>query len=105
VAWAGNYLDPCLADGASGRCTCRIGDTFEALRLWVEHCDARNAALIHAATALAENAAVARKLAGWARQRGDHRLTTRLAEEAATEDGHFDQIAAMLEVLEDGAEG
>src|SRR5205823_14552066 len=65
---------------------CRIGDTFSALELWLEHCDARNRALLSAARSLAENAALARRLVDWARARGDEQMASRLGAEA-TSDG------------------
>ena len=82
---------------------CRIGDAFAALELWVEHCDTRNQALRVAARALAENAALARHLATWARDRGDAVTMQRLQEEAASEDAAYAQIWAMLAGLEDPA--
>ena len=78
---------------------CRIGDTFSALELWIEHCSARNRALKVAARKLAENAALARHLAAWARERGDTQMARRLEEEAAAEDGAYEQVQSMLDGL------
>lgn len=80
---------------------CRIGDAFSALELWVEHCDARNRALRTAARMLAENAALARHLVTWARERGDATLARRLQEEADSEDASYGQVRAMLMGLDD----
>src|SRR5262245_20402031 len=79
--------------------TCRIGDTLSALELWIEHCDARNHALRTAARALAENAALARHLADWARGRGDATTARRLDEEAASEEIGFQQVYLLLDGL------
>ena len=78
---------------------CRIGDTFSALELWVEHCTARNRALKIAARELAENAALARHLATWASERGEMAMAARLEEEAASEDAAYAQVQAMLDGL------
>ena len=81
---------------------CRIGDRFTAAQMWIEHSAARNRALKHAALALAENAALARRLVEWARARGDGDLAARLEVEAAEEDRYFEQVRAMLDgLLED----
>lgn len=79
---------------------CRIGDTFSALELWIEHCTARNRALRAAARELAENAALARHLASWARERGDAQMARRLEQEAAFEEEAYDQVRAMLDGLD-----
>jgi hypothetical protein len=76
---------------------CRIGDTFSALELWIEHCAARNRALKMAARELAENAALARHLAVWARKRGDEQMARRLDEEAVAEDGAYTQVQSLLD--------
>ena len=86
-------------DGTDPAFQCRIGHAFEALELWVSHCAARNGALRHAARALAENAALARKLATWARQRGDPTAAARIAEEAELEELYYEQVRRMLEDL------
>src|SRR5215208_8369394 len=80
-----------LRDGEPGRFTCRIGDTFSALELWIEHCTTRNRALRVAARELAENAALARHLAVWARERGDAVMASRLDAEATSEDEAYEQ--------------
>lgn len=80
---------------------CRIGDTFSALELWVEHCDTRNRALRTAAWTLAENAALARHLVTWARKRGDEATAMRLEEEAVSEDAAYAQVRSMLAGLDD----
>src|SRR5829696_3840107 len=87
-------------DGESGKFICRIGDTFSALELWIEHCDTRNRALKVASRELAENAALARRLAAWARERGDARMASRLDEEAASEDQAYEQVRSMLDGLD-----
>lgn len=81
------------------RFQCRIGDAFSALELWIEHCAARNRALKTAARELAENAALARHLAGWARGRGDEAMAARLDDEAAAEDTAYEQVQTMLDGL------
>jgi hypothetical protein len=78
---------------------CRIGDAFSAAELWIEHCAARNTALKRAQRALAENAALARKLAEWTRARGNAAAALRLEQEAAEDRRLGEQIAGMLEGL------
>ena len=68
---------------------CRIGDRYAAAQLWIEHSAARNRAL--------KQAALARRLVGWARARGDGNLAVRLEAEAAEEDRYFEQVRAMLD--------
>jgi hypothetical protein len=87
-------------EGASARFECRIGDAFSALELWVEHCAARNRALLAAARALAENAALARKLAGWADTQGNAEAAARLAGEAEYEDRAYAQVRELLDGLD-----
>ncbi len=87
-------------DGASLRFECRIGDAFSAAELWIEHCAARNRALQSAARALAENAALAHKLAAWTREHGNPAAAVRLAEEAETEDRFLEQVQEMLRGVE-----
>ena len=79
---------------------CRIGDTFSALELWIDHCTVRNQALRIAARELAENAALARHLATWARQRGDEQMARRLDEEATSEDDAYTHVKTMLDGLD-----
>jgi two-component system chemotaxis response regulator CheB len=88
-------------DGAGDglRFECRIGDTFSAAELWIEHCAARNTVLKYAHRALAENAALAHKLAGWTRARGNEAAAVRLEEEAADDQRLGEQVARMLEGL------
>src|SRR5690348_8208933 len=57
---------------------CHIGHAFEAAQLWVEQCATRNRALLYAARSLAENAALARRLARWTREHGDVEAATEL---------------------------
>jgi two-component system, chemotaxis family, protein-glutamate methylesterase/glutaminase len=71
-----------IRDGDSLRFECRIADAFSAAELWVEHSAVRNQTLKRAARSLAENAALARKLAAWARERGNHAAAAGLEEEA-----------------------
>lgn len=80
---------------------CRVGDTFSALDLWVEHCVARNRAVRTAATALAENAALARHLVSWARGRGNEEMARGLEDEAASEDRAYEQVRSLLDELDD----
>jgi two-component system, chemotaxis family, protein-glutamate methylesterase/glutaminase len=84
---------------------CRIGHTFSPEQLWIEHCAARNRALLAAARSLAENAALARDLAELARVLGNDTLAARLETEAAAEDRHAEQVGAMLDGLEAGDAG
>ena len=79
---------------------CRIGHAFEALELWVAHCTARNVALEAAARSLAENAALARKLAVWSRERGNVSAASRIEEEAHLEEQYYGQVQRMLEGLD-----
>jgi hypothetical protein len=67
--------------------------------MWIEHCVARNQALVTAARALAENAALARALAKRARARGDSRASERLEQEASSEDRLFAHVGRLLEGL------
>jgi two-component system chemotaxis response regulator CheB len=83
---------------------CRVGDTFSAVNLWIEHCTARNRAVRVAATALAENAALARHLVTWARERGNEDMAMRLESEAASEDRAFELVHALLDELDDDRE-
>jgi hypothetical protein len=69
-------------DGGSGSFECRIGDRFTEAEMWIAHSVARNRALLAAARALAEHAALARQLAGPAERRGDIGVAARLQEEA-----------------------
>lgn len=78
---------------------CRIGHRFAAARLWIEHCAARNRALACAARSLAENAALARRLAAWTREQGNDEAAARLEEEAADEDRLYEQVRATLDGL------
>lgn len=50
-----------------------------------------------AARALAENAALARRIAGAAERRGDAFVAARLEAEAREEDRLYDQVTAMVE--------
>jgi two-component system, chemotaxis family, protein-glutamate methylesterase/glutaminase len=86
-------------DGTSTSFECRIGDRYAQAELWIEHCVARNRTLLVAARALAENAALARRLAVLADERGDARVGVRLEEEAREEDRLYAQVRAMLEGL------
>lgn len=86
-------------DGASSSCECRIGDRFSEAMLWIEHGVARNRALLEAARALAENAALARRLASLAEGRGDTRVAVRLEDEARDQDRLYEQVRAMLDGL------
>jgi hypothetical protein len=79
---------------------CRIGDAFSALELWIEHCTVRNQAVRVAARELAENAALARHLATWARNRGDEPMAIRLDEEATFEDEAYTHVHTLLEGLD-----
>jgi two-component system chemotaxis response regulator CheB len=80
---------------------CRIGDTFSALELWVQHSATRNTALRTAARALAENAALAHEIARWARGRGDEAMAQRLDQEAGLEEDAYAQVQEMLGDLVD----
>jgi hypothetical protein len=86
-------------DGDSTAFECRIGDRFSEAEMWIEHCTARNRALLTAARALAENAALARRLAASAERRGDTGVAARLVEEAREEDRLYEQVRAALEGL------
>ena len=54
-------------------------------------------ALKMAARELAENAALARHLAVWARKRGDEQMARRLDEGAVAEDGAYTQVQSLLD--------
>jgi len=86
-------------DGGSGSFECRIGDRFTEAEMWIAHSVARNQALLSAARALAENAALARRLAASAERRGDESVAVRLYEEASEEDRLYAQVRAMTEGL------
>jgi two-component system, chemotaxis family, protein-glutamate methylesterase/glutaminase len=86
-------------DGDALKFECRIGDALSAAELWIEHCAARNRALKEAARALAENAALARKLATWTGERGNLVAAAALEEQAAEGDRLHGQVRAMLEGL------
>jgi two-component system chemotaxis response regulator CheB len=86
-------------DGASASYECRIGDRFSEAELWIEHSVTRNQALLTAARALAENAALARRIASSAEARGDTAVAARLEQEALEEDRLYEQVQAMLEGL------
>jgi hypothetical protein len=87
-------------DGTEAAFQCRIGNPYEALELWVARCEVRNVAVEAAARALAENAALARKLAAWSRGRGNEAAATRIDEEAVVEEGYYEQVRHMLDGLE-----
>lgn len=82
--------------GESAAFRCRIRHRVEAAGLWIEHCAARNRAILAAARALAENAALARTLSRWAHERGDEALAARLEGEASEEDRCIEQVRAMV---------
>ena len=86
-------------DGVAAVFECRIGDRYAQAELWIEHCGERNRALIKGARSLAENAALARRLAVLAHERGDAGVGIRLEEEAREEDRLYEQVLAMLEGL------
>ena len=86
-------------DGGTASCECRIGDEFAQSELWIEHCVARNRILVTGARALAENAALARRLAVLADERGDAPIAVRFEEQAREEDRLYAQVRAMLEGL------
>ena len=65
--------------------------------MWIEHSVARNRSLLTAARSLAENAALARRLASSAEERGDTATAARLEEEAREEDRLYEHVRAMLE--------
>jgi hypothetical protein len=93
-------------DGGSVGYECRIGDRFSEAEAWIEHSVARNRALLTAARALAENAALARHIAASAQGRGDAAVAVRLEDEAQEGDRLYAQVRAMLEGLPDvGADG
>jgi hypothetical protein len=86
-------------DGVAAVFECRIGDRYAQAELWIEHCGERNRALIKGARSLAENAALARRLAALANERGDLLVGMRLEEEAQEEDRLYEQVRAMVEGL------
>ena len=90
-------------DGTSASYECRIGDRFSEAEVWIEHSVARNQALLTAARALAENAALARHIASSAEARGDTAVAARLEDEAQEEDRLYAQVRAMLEGLPEAA--
>jgi hypothetical protein len=93
-------------NGASTSFECRIGDRFSEAEMWITHSAARNAALLTAARALAENAALARRIAASAERRGDATVAARLEAEAREEERLHAQVRAMLDGLpEVGADG
>ena len=78
---------------------CRIGDRFSEAEMWIAHSVVRNRALLTAARALAENAALARRIAASAERRGDGDVAARLEVEAQEEDRLYGQVRAMLDGL------
>jgi two-component system, chemotaxis family, protein-glutamate methylesterase/glutaminase len=76
---------------------CRIGDRFSEAEMGIAHSVARNRALLTAARALAENAALARRIAASAARRGDDGVAARLKVEAEEEDRLSAQVRAMLD--------
>ncbi len=96
------------SDSHSTSFECRIGDRFSEVELWIAHSVARNQALLTAARAIAEHAALARHIAASAKRRGDTEVAARLRAEAEEEDRLHDQVRAMLdglsEVSADGTE-
>ena len=86
-------------DASSASYECRIGDSFSEADVWIEHSVTRNQALLTAARALAENAALARRIASSAEARGDTAVAVRLEQEAQEEDRLYAQVRAMLEGL------
>lgn len=86
-------------DGVATFFECRVGDRFSEAEMWIEHSAARNQALLVAARALAENAALARRLASSAAKRGDTGVAARLEAEAREEDRLYAQVRAMIEGL------
>ena len=87
------------SQGTSVSYECRIGDRFSEADVWIEHSVTRNHALLTAARALAENAALARRIASSAADRGDTTVAVRLEQEAQEEDRLYTQVRAMLEGL------
>jgi two-component system chemotaxis response regulator CheB len=86
-------------DGTSRAYESRIGDRFSEAEVWIEQSVTRNQALLTAARALAENAALARHIAASAAVRGDITVAVRLEAEAQEEDRLYAQIRTMLEGL------
>lgn len=86
-------------DGDSLRFECRIGDAFSAAELWIEHSVARNQILKAASRSLAENAALARKLGAWARERGNDLAAERLEQEAEEGEQLRQDLNRVLEGL------
>ena len=86
-------------DGTSVSYECRIGDRFSEAEVWIEHSVTRNQALVTAARALAENAALARHIAASAQRRGDTAVAARLETEAQEEDRLYAQVRSMLDGL------
>jgi two-component system, chemotaxis family, protein-glutamate methylesterase/glutaminase len=86
-------------DGMATSFECRIGDRYAQAELWIDHCVERNRALIMGARVLSENAALARRLAVLANERGDAHVGMRLEEEAREEDRLYEQVRAMVEGL------
>jgi two-component system chemotaxis response regulator CheB len=86
-------------NGTATAYECRIGDRLSEADLWIEHSVTRNQALLTAARALAENAALARHIASSAQTRGDTAVAARMEREAREEDRLYAQVQAMLEGL------
>jgi two-component system chemotaxis response regulator CheB len=85
-----------LATASELRFECRIGHAYQAAQLWVDHCLTRNRALQYAARSLAENAALARRLADWTREQGNVEAARQLEHEATHEDQLSEQVLRML---------
>jgi len=86
-------------DGGLSSFELRIGDRFTEAEMWIAHSAARNQALLAAARALAEHAALARRLAESAERRGDTGVSARLHDEAVNEDRLYALVRAMTEGL------
>ncbi len=84
---------------------CRIGHRFQAAQLWIEHCAERNRAVQSAARALAENAALARRLATWTREQGNLAAAAELERAAAEEGQLFEQVLRMVDGLPEPGRG
>jgi two-component system chemotaxis response regulator CheB len=99
VLWERHGSHTASSGAGELRFECRIGHRYDVARLWVEHCAARNRAVQAAARALAENAALARRLAAWTRAHGNPKAAEELEREADHEDRLYAQVHPLLEDL------
>lgn len=76
---------------------CRIGHTFAADEMLIDHARMRDEALGAAVRLMYEHAAVQRRLEHWAREQGRLRAADQFATEAATYEAQGQRLRRLLE--------